>query len=215
MLKDSPFSDAKALLVTFSEINIHASGANWVAVPFAAGASSRTCDLKKLETARDRCSRDPSEIRQRFFVSLAPVTDVPRSATPSDGRGGRLWISLPHPCGSYSGGAGQDRTLHGPFGDASNPARYAVPGPNHDSPFDDRRGPNRPVNGEKRPCPSCGEMMRFLEWYEVTHDRVTDSLPAWLCSCGNETFVRPGPFYRRASSEAPPRPPSRSKHPRR
>jgi hypothetical protein len=53
MLKDSPFSDAKALLVTFSEVNVHASGGGWVTVPFAAGGSSRTCDLKKLETAQD------------------------------------------------------------------------------------------------------------------------------------------------------------------
>lgn len=53
MLKDSPFSDAKALLVTFSEVNVHASGAGWVTVPFAGGASSRTCDLKKLETGQD------------------------------------------------------------------------------------------------------------------------------------------------------------------
>lgn len=53
MLKDSPFSDAKALLVTFSEIDVHASGGSWLKLPFAAGASSRTCDLKKLETAQD------------------------------------------------------------------------------------------------------------------------------------------------------------------
>jgi hypothetical protein len=53
MLKDSPFSDAKALLVTFSEVNVHASGDAWVTVPFASGASTRTCDLKKLETAQD------------------------------------------------------------------------------------------------------------------------------------------------------------------
>jgi hypothetical protein len=53
MLKDSPFSDAKALLVTFSEVTVHASGDSWVTLPFASGASSRTCDLKKLETAQD------------------------------------------------------------------------------------------------------------------------------------------------------------------
>lgn len=53
LLKDSPFSDAKALLVTFSELQVHASGDSWIAVPFASGASSRTCDLKKLETAQD------------------------------------------------------------------------------------------------------------------------------------------------------------------
>jgi hypothetical protein len=53
MLKDSPFSDAKALLVTFSEVNVHTSGGGWITVPFSGGASSRTCDLKKLQTAQD------------------------------------------------------------------------------------------------------------------------------------------------------------------
>jgi hypothetical protein len=54
MLKDSPFSDAKALLVTFSAVSIHASGGSWMPVPFAGtNVSSRTCDLKRLETAQD------------------------------------------------------------------------------------------------------------------------------------------------------------------
>ena len=69
-----------------------------------------------------------------------------------------------------------------------------MPSSNHDSSLDDRRGPNRPANGERRPCPSCGGMMRFLEWYEVTHARVTVTLPVWVCSCGDETFVRPEPI---------------------
>ena len=54
MLKDSPYSDAKALLVTFSEVSAHVSGAGGFNVlPFAGGATSRTCDLKKLTTAQD------------------------------------------------------------------------------------------------------------------------------------------------------------------
>jgi hypothetical protein len=53
LLKDSPFSDAKALLVSFSEVNAHASGGDWITIPFAGGATGRTCDLKKLETAQD------------------------------------------------------------------------------------------------------------------------------------------------------------------
>ena len=48
MITDSPFSDAKALLVTFSEVSVHASGGGWVTVPFAGGATTRTCDLKRL-----------------------------------------------------------------------------------------------------------------------------------------------------------------------
>ncbi|MBI4765300.1 MAG: DUF4382 domain-containing protein [Deltaproteobacteria bacterium] len=46
-LTDSPFSNAKAVLVTFSEVQVHHSDRGWVTVPFAAG-TSRTCDLKNL-----------------------------------------------------------------------------------------------------------------------------------------------------------------------
>jgi hypothetical protein len=48
MLTDSPFSDGKALLVTFSEVSAHATGGAFVTLPFASNATSRTCDLKKL-----------------------------------------------------------------------------------------------------------------------------------------------------------------------
>ena len=54
MIKDSPYSDAKALLVTFSEVSAHVSGAGGFNVlPFSGGGSSRTCDLKKLTSAQD------------------------------------------------------------------------------------------------------------------------------------------------------------------
>jgi len=52
-LTDSPFSDAKALLVTFSDVSVHqADPGDWKTIPFASGAS-RTCDLKKLNGATD------------------------------------------------------------------------------------------------------------------------------------------------------------------
>lgn len=47
-LTDSPFSDATALLITFSEVTAHTTDDNWVTVPFADGATTRTCDLKRL-----------------------------------------------------------------------------------------------------------------------------------------------------------------------
>src|SRR5262249_26450761 len=40
--------------VTFSEVNVHSSGGGWITVPFAGGASSRTCDLKKLASTKAR-----------------------------------------------------------------------------------------------------------------------------------------------------------------
>src|SRR5215471_8923293 len=53
LLKDSPFGDAKALLVTFSAVSAHLSGADFVPLTFTGGTASRTCDLKKLTTAQD------------------------------------------------------------------------------------------------------------------------------------------------------------------
>jgi hypothetical protein len=47
-ITDSPFSDAKALLVSFSDVSVHtADPGSWTTLPFASG-TSRTCDLKKL-----------------------------------------------------------------------------------------------------------------------------------------------------------------------
>jgi hypothetical protein len=58
MLTDSPFSDAKSLLVTFSEVSVHRSDqpdndSGWTPLPFANNATSRTCDVKKLQSAQD------------------------------------------------------------------------------------------------------------------------------------------------------------------
>jgi len=58
MLTDSPFSDAKSLLVTFSEVSVHRSDqpdndSGWTTLPFANNATSRTCDVKKLQSTQD------------------------------------------------------------------------------------------------------------------------------------------------------------------
>jgi hypothetical protein len=52
-LTDTPFDDAKAVLVTFSEVSAHLSGGDWMTLPFSPAGSSRTCDLKKLMGAQD------------------------------------------------------------------------------------------------------------------------------------------------------------------
>ncbi len=49
MLTDTPFSDAKAVVVTFSGVSVHASGGGWTSIPFSGGAGSRACDLKQLQ----------------------------------------------------------------------------------------------------------------------------------------------------------------------
>ncbi len=47
-LTDSPFSEATALLITFSEVTAHTTDDNWVTLSFTGSATSRTCDLKRL-----------------------------------------------------------------------------------------------------------------------------------------------------------------------
>jgi hypothetical protein len=53
LMKDSPFSDAEAVLVTFNEVSAHHTGAAWQSLPFAESAAARTCDLKRLEEVTD------------------------------------------------------------------------------------------------------------------------------------------------------------------
>jgi len=56
MLTDSPYSDAKSLLVTSSDVSVHKAddaADTWTKLPFSGGATSRTCDLKKLQGAQD------------------------------------------------------------------------------------------------------------------------------------------------------------------
>ena len=50
MLKDSPFHDASAVLVTFNEVSVHQdTDADFTPLKFAADATSRTCDLLRLQ----------------------------------------------------------------------------------------------------------------------------------------------------------------------
>src|SRR5262245_60669495 len=54
MIKDSPYSDAKSLLVTFSEVTAHRdSEGGFTKLPFADAGNTRTCDLKKLVDTQD------------------------------------------------------------------------------------------------------------------------------------------------------------------
>lgn len=52
-ITDSPFTDARAVLVSFSEVSVHKSGGDWMKLPFADAGGSRSCDLKKLVGAQD------------------------------------------------------------------------------------------------------------------------------------------------------------------
>jgi len=70
LLKDSPFTDAKSLLVTFSEVSAHHAEGEWIRLPFSGGALSRTCDLKKLTDSQDVLGTGPLAPGQYTMVRL-------------------------------------------------------------------------------------------------------------------------------------------------
>ena len=109
MITDSPYSDAKAVLVTFSEVSAHVSSSDSggrTNLPFAADASRRTCDLKKLEQAQDLLGVGPLPAGHYTMIRLvvsdaalyfdnAVPADAPACApavTPPAGRNATLTI---------------------------------------------------------------------------------------------------------------------------
>ena len=52
-LKDGPYADAQAMLVTFSGVSAHHADEEWQPLTFAGGATALTCDLKKLVNVFD------------------------------------------------------------------------------------------------------------------------------------------------------------------
>ena len=60
-------------------------------------------------------------------------------------------------------------------------------------PEHDRRGVDRPMNGDAQTCAACSAIARFDECYVVVRRGVTLREPAWVClQCGAEVFVRRG-----------------------
>ena len=105
MLQDSPFSDAKSVLVTFSEVSVHLCGGDFVTLPFVSGGSSRTCDLKKLVGAQDVLGTGPLSpghyTQIRLVVSSAVIyfdqasTGTPCAGTIAAPAGGSAPVDVP------------------------------------------------------------------------------------------------------------------------
>jgi hypothetical protein len=71
-LTDSPFTDAKAVYVTFEGVRAHRSEGDWTTVAFTdPAATSRTCDLKKLQNgAEDILGTQPLVAGQYTMIRL-------------------------------------------------------------------------------------------------------------------------------------------------
>ena len=110
MMKDSPFSDAKAVLVTFSEVSVHKSGGGWERLPFDASATARTCDLKHLESVTDLLGVGPLEAGHYTQIRLVVSSATLYFANPSTVLG--CAATIPPPLGSKADVTVPSGTLH-------------------------------------------------------------------------------------------------------
>jgi hypothetical protein len=121
-LTDSPFTDARAVLVTFSTVTAHRSESDWTAVPFAAAATSRTCDLKRLEGPQSLLGTGPLPAGRytmvRLVVSSAAIyfdnaTTGPDACAPTLAPPAGRSASLEIPSGEVKLNRGFDLTADG------------------------------------------------------------------------------------------------------
>lgn len=127
-ITDSPFSDADAVLVTFSEVTAHRSDStsadSWSRVPFAAAEAggtaptSRTCDLKKLETAQDVLGVGTLPAGQYTMLRLVVSSAALYFDNPSTGPACAPTIAEP---------AGRKETLTIPSGEVKLNRQFTVP----------------------------------------------------------------------------------------
>ena len=107
-LTDSPYGSAKAVLVTFSEVSVQHDDNGWTALPFAdTSASTRTCDLKKLQnSAQDILGTGPLEpgsytmlrlvVRSaKIYFDNAAVSSTPCATSIPEPAGDSVTLSIP------------------------------------------------------------------------------------------------------------------------
>lgn len=78
MLKDSPFVDAKSVLVTFSEVDVHkaeTADGTWTKLPFPNG-TTRTCDLTRLQAVQDVLGTGPLATGHYTQIRLVVTASV-------------------------------------------------------------------------------------------------------------------------------------------
>jgi hypothetical protein len=105
-ITDSPFSDAQAVLVTFSDLAAQRSGdSGFTDIPFSPESATRTCDLKRLQDVEDVLGAgalpEGHYTRIRVTISSATLyfdaasTGSPCSATIAPPAGASATIAVP------------------------------------------------------------------------------------------------------------------------
>lgn len=152
MIKDSPYSDAKAVLVTFSEVTAHRDGeGGFSKLPFGdATAASRTCDLKKLVDRQDLLGVGTLPAGHYTMVRLVVSSATLYFDNASDGPACAATISAP---------AGRSAALEIPSGEVKLNRQFEVGDSGATSmliDFDGERSITETGNGRFRMTPVIG-----------------------------------------------------------
>lgn len=152
MIKDSPYSDAKALLVTFSEVTAHRSGeGGFTRLPFGdVSATSRTCDLKKLVDRQDLLGVGTLPEGHYTQVRLVVSSATLYYENPSDGPACATTIPVP---------AGRSATIEIPSGEVRLNREFDVTATGSTTmliDFDGDRSVTETGNGRFRMTPVIG-----------------------------------------------------------
>ena len=152
MIKDSPYSDAKAVLVTFSEVTAHRAGeGGFSKLPFGdTTATSRTCDLKKLVDRQDVLGVGTLPAGHYTMVRLVVSSAALYFDNPSDGPACAATIAAP---------AGRSAALEIPSGEVKLNRQFEVGDSGATSmliDFDGDRSITETGNGRFRMTPVIG-----------------------------------------------------------
>lgn len=110
LMKDSPFSDAEAVLVTFTEVSAHHTGAAWQRLPFAEAADARTCDLKRLEEVTDLLG--VGQLEAGHYTQLRLEVSRTRIYWDNESTGAACASTIISPLGTFSEATVPSGTIH-------------------------------------------------------------------------------------------------------
>ena len=99
-ITDSPFSDAKAVIVTFTEVRVHRTGGSWETLPFAEG-TSLTCDLKQLQDLAQDVLASAGNLPAGRYTQIRLVVDSASIHFDNAADAGPCAASIAPPAGRY------------------------------------------------------------------------------------------------------------------
>ncbi len=95
VMKDSPYTDAQAVLVTFAPVDVEVSAGTFVSLPLVTAGNTRTCDLKQIAKTPDVLATGALTAGHYIGLRLIVTSAVIYLDNPSSGEPCASIISIP------------------------------------------------------------------------------------------------------------------------